>query len=94
MNRRAFLGLLASAAAGAALDPERLLWVPGRKTIFIPSARQVAVYGGAAGGGKTFTLYGIPWFAHDGFYQEGYFGISRDLVPQVVTHERKEPVCS
>lgn len=39
MNRRGFLKLLGLAAAGALapdleLDPERLLWVPGTKTIF------------------------------------------------------------
>lgn len=33
MNRRAFLGSLAGALAGATLDPERLLWRPGAKTI-------------------------------------------------------------
>jgi hypothetical protein len=33
-SRRAFLGLL----AGAALDPERLLWRPGAKLISIPPA--------------------------------------------------------
>lgn len=37
MNRRAFLTTLAAGLAGAALDPERLLWVPGQKTIFIPT---------------------------------------------------------
>jgi hypothetical protein len=36
MNRRGFLGLLAGVAAGAVLDPEKLLWVPGRKLISIP----------------------------------------------------------
>lgn len=36
MHRRAFLGALASLAATAVLDPERLLWVPGQKTIFVP----------------------------------------------------------
>src|SRR5262249_45521890 len=35
MNRRAFLAAL----AGATLDPERLLWVPGKKLISIPPAR-------------------------------------------------------
>jgi hypothetical protein len=35
MNRRGFLGML----AGATLDPERLLWVPGRKLISIPRQR-------------------------------------------------------
>ncbi len=33
MNRRCFLGALLGTAA---LDPERLLWVPGRKLISIP----------------------------------------------------------
>jgi hypothetical protein len=35
MNRRGFLALLGGAAAAAA-DPERLLWVPGRRLISIP----------------------------------------------------------
>lgn len=38
MNRRSFLALLASGVAGAALDPERLLWTPGARTIFVPPA--------------------------------------------------------
>lgn len=37
MNRRAFFGALAGLAATATLDPERLLWVPGRKLISIPT---------------------------------------------------------
>ncbi len=36
MNRRGFLGVLAAAVAGTAFDPERALWVPGRKLISIP----------------------------------------------------------
>ncbi len=36
MNRRGFLSLLAGAAAFT-LDPERALWVPGRKLISIPA---------------------------------------------------------
>jgi hypothetical protein len=39
MNRRLFLSTLGLAAAGMALDPERLLWVPGQKTIFLPPVR-------------------------------------------------------
>lgn len=34
MNRRHFLSVLASVAAGAVLDPERLLWRPGARTYF------------------------------------------------------------
>lgn len=36
MNRRGFLGALGAAIAGATLDPERELWVPGKKLISIP----------------------------------------------------------
>jgi hypothetical protein len=45
MDRRAFLRALgfgtvvAAAAATSVLDLERLLWVPGEKTIFLPTAR-------------------------------------------------------
>lgn len=37
MNRRGFLSLFGIGAAAVALDPERLLWVPGRKLISIPA---------------------------------------------------------
>lgn len=48
-NRRQFIQLITSAAAGAyALDPERLLWVPGEKTIFIPPPRQL-IWASSAG---------------------------------------------
>jgi len=36
MDRRRFLQLGAAVVAGTAFDPERLLWVPGAKTYFIP----------------------------------------------------------
>jgi hypothetical protein len=41
MNRRTFLGVSAAAAAAMVLDPERLLWVPGAKTFFLPSQQIV-----------------------------------------------------
>lgn len=37
MNRRHFLGLSTAATAAMVFDPERLLWVPGAKTFFLPS---------------------------------------------------------
>ena len=40
MNRRHLLGTLLGAAAGLVLDPERMLWVPGAKKIFIPPPRK------------------------------------------------------
>jgi hypothetical protein len=37
LSRRAFLGLLTAATVGAAtLDLDKLLWIPGTKTIFLP----------------------------------------------------------
>ena len=42
MNRRQFVKLIASSAMAAyALDPERLLWIPGEKKIFIPPERKL-----------------------------------------------------
>ncbi len=38
IDRRRFLQFFAAAAAGSVLDPERLLWVPGQKKIFLPPA--------------------------------------------------------
>ena len=45
MNRRSFFGTLFGAAAIAA-DPERLLWVPGKKLISIP---------------RTYTIVASTW---------------------------------
>lgn len=39
ITRRAIFGLTAIAAAAAAVDPERLLWVPRRKVISIPTGK-------------------------------------------------------
>lgn len=41
-------------AAACALDPERLLWVPGAKMISIPARPFLAV-------GDIVTIGGIPW---------------------------------
>jgi hypothetical protein len=38
MNRRGFLQMLGLASAALTLDPEKLLWVPGQKAIFLPTA--------------------------------------------------------
>ena len=50
MNRRSFIGTLLGALA---IDPERLLWVPGKKTIFIPrpAATEWSVWVEARNGG-------------------------------------------
>lgn len=43
MNRRGFLGSLAGFVAGAALDPDKLPWVQGTRTISIPATRTTAL---------------------------------------------------
>ncbi len=40
MKRRNFLAMAATALAGLAIDPEKLLWTPGAKKIFIPQLRK------------------------------------------------------
>lgn len=44
MNRRNFLSTLVGAGAALAFDPERLLWMPGAKTIFVPKPYVPTVY--------------------------------------------------
>jgi len=59
MDRRSFLSTLAGAGAALAFDPERLLWVPGVKTIFVPKpyvpTTYIDVFYGTMG-----TCNGIP----------------------------------
>lgn len=43
MNRRFFLRLLALGVVGHELDIDRLLWVPGQKTIFIPESTGISL---------------------------------------------------
>jgi hypothetical protein len=43
VNRRRFLALLGLAAPAMVLDPEQLLWVPGRKTFFLPGGTAMIV---------------------------------------------------
>lgn len=39
MNRRSLLKFLALGVIGHELDVDRLLWLPGQKTIFLPSTK-------------------------------------------------------
>lgn len=57
MNRRAFFAALLGGAAAAA-DPERLLWVPGRKLISIPR-KHIA---------SLFIPQQLFWLGPDGLY--------------------------
>lgn len=60
MNRRAFLAGAAAIAAAAVLDPERLLWVPGAKTFFLPSPKPEPVIAACAfHRGDVITINGL-----------------------------------
>jgi len=48
MNRRDFIKLMASASVAATFDWEKMLWVPGAKQIFIPTPKQIEVFGSGA----------------------------------------------
>lgn len=48
LSRRGLFGVFGAAVAGAALDPERLLWIPGSKVISVPAAPNVAGQANAA----------------------------------------------
>ncbi len=68
MNRRGFLGGLAAIAGVLTLDPERLLWRPGEKTIFVPTNNPLS-YGWTLVQGRQFAHFDPydlgPVYAHD-----------------------------
>ena len=57
VNRRQFLRLLSLGVVVSTVDVEQLLWVPGKKTIFIPSEAQSAFITRTA----QSKLWGIPY---------------------------------
>lgn len=67
MDRRRFLALLSAGVAGAVLDPERALWVPGAKRIFLPAVQSVWIDAttlevwnqGLLKAGDIFTIDGV-----------------------------------
>lgn len=73
MNRRGFLKFLGLGAAAAViapelvLDPERVLWIPGAKTFFLPSGglQVIDVFRGGRRGGKLNTLLTIDWITQE-----------------------------
>lgn len=57
IGRRGFLSLLAAASAGMVLDPERLLWRPGQKTIFLLPVPKVWTFQSGASMAFSGRLY-------------------------------------
>lgn len=80
-TRRGFIGAMASGlaglVAGAELDPERLLWVPGRRTFFIPEAP--TLYRAVPNHGALFKLPIVPGMLH----AEGGYGGMRTMATRV-----------
>jgi hypothetical protein len=44
MDRRTFIKLITSGAVGYTLDVDKLLWVPGEKTFFLPAPKPIRLY--------------------------------------------------
>lgn len=75
MNRRKFLELFALGVAGHTLDIDRLLWVPGQKTIFVPTQAQVKLY--ASDKAIDLFLAGIQYHHFNASTRE-WLGFNRD----------------
>ena len=71
MNRRLFLRLLASSAIAQTIDVEKFLWVPGEKTIFLPSQAQINFMKNI-----TPTFWGVPYH-HSDAYTRSWLGFER-----------------
>jgi len=95
MNRRGFLSGLAAIAAGATLDPERLLWRPGAKLISIPAPPRVLL-----NVGDVFTIEGRymvnPITGSEAVYTDPATGIEYSFlqrfmaIQQITTHDGDE----
>lgn len=59
LTRRSFLGAIGLAAAGLALDPDRALWVPGQKRIFLPAQSPSLWSATELNAGDIFTIDGM-----------------------------------
>jgi hypothetical protein len=68
MDRRAFLQRLSIAASALAVDPERWLWTPGKKTVFIPKIEAPAAS----------SLWLVQWMIGDSVRVIGHTDVPPD----------------
>ena len=68
MDRREFLTAFGAGIAAFGFDPERLVWVPGAKKIFIPPEKAVEIYSEEE---MDFVLNNSNEFAFRAWYGEG-----------------------
>lgn len=76
MKRRSFLKFLLATSLAAVIDYEKLLWIPGEKTIFIPSPKQVEFMNLILE--TPIPLFGIPYHENDGTTGR-WAGFERDI---------------
>lgn len=74
MDRRFFIDLVSSGVIGYSLDIDKLLWVPGKKKIFIPSVKQLQFYNEIAD--RDNIMHGIPYHYYSGS-SDMWLGIKR-----------------
>lgn len=101
MNRRAFLARLgfgtvaAAAAANGILDVDKLLWLPGEKTIFVPPPPTIAPLSAMLAKGDIFTISGHFAINPTTYQPLGYlqqFIVTQDVqAGEVVTIEKISP---
>lgn len=86
VGRRGFLKVLLGSAAALTLDPERLLWVPGARTFFLPSPRVLLP--------ESPMFFGLLYVCDDGIYQNSYMGIERLSSPYYMVEGGNFPSAS
>lgn len=85
-SRRGFLSFLGAAAATAVLDPERLLWVPGKKLISIPQGNTTDWFDVPSGSPKILRYLDIG-----GQTIFPVYGTDGTLLNQSVAYREKYP---
>lgn len=91
MNRRTFLGAMASATAGMVLDLDRTLWVPGRRTYFEPALDLSRLFDLVLPDGTSWTFRG---HILEALIQAGHVsGLSYSIQPtgEIVKGSRSMP---
>jgi hypothetical protein len=82
MNRRHLLKLLLTGAAGHVLDVDKILWVPGAKTFFLPPEK---ILSGGSHVGKGFCSDEVldSWGEHSKMLQEAISQAAQDISDRI-----------
>lgn len=95
-SRRSFFrSVLAAVAAGAVLDVDKLLWLPGQKTIFLPPAPIVIPHGNAFLAGQIVAREALATFENALTFQNAINRKYADLfdrpTPRMIRLQARQP---